>query len=601
MSSYHQIALLEDKIIECHDNFITDIYYIDKSKIDNIHTKALFLQTHRIRRYKLIKFNNKYIKSYLELKTLIHNINKNLSLYVKALKQYVQITSYVDPILKYICKNKCIFYTYKIFKKYMNKIRTFNSYYINRFKFEGYFKTILHNIYKLITIIYKCTMCDNYLNYIYMSFYEYYDEDFVNINGNIIRNINNGIRPKYNVIVKSFRHTPLIKLIKLNDFKQYYLRTFEHKHVLYRNIIKYLKPVLSPEKINKFYNFFNCNKSLYYSANDTRTTKYKQTIIKISSDDITNLKKIISYIKQKKSTKLNLMFDKFFVKNKVNYDKYNKYINTIIYLLIKNKYTDKADYLLKKYSELQDNNPNIQETILYAAVCDNNYNIVKFLMDKGYKYNYPKTDFKNSLLYISMNNKNQEISMELINNSHQYDYPKCNFYETALRCALQNKLYTVVEFMINNNVRLNYPKNHFKNTPLSYAIHTKNEKIIEMIINKGVKIDYPNISFINTPLYKSIVYKLTNTSLLLINKGVRINYRNIDFIKTPLYFSIKNELEPVSLLLIDKGVKVRYRNIQSDIETPLGVAQYYGPPSIVSKLCEKGCLNDLMYVIENKE
>ena len=70
---------------------------------------------------------------------------------------------------------------------------------------------------------------------------------------------------------------------------------------------------------------------------------------------------------------------------------------------------------------LKDDNPNIQETLLYAAIVNNYTNIVKLILNQNFKYKFPKTDFKNSLLYISFKNRNSTISELLINNGHQYD------------------------------------------------------------------------------------------------------------------------------------------------------------------------------------
>jgi len=250
---------------------------------------------------------------------------------------------------------------------------------------------------------------------------------------------------------------------------------------------------------------------------------------------------------------------------------------------------------------LKDDNPNIQETLLYAAIINNYTNIVKLLLNQNFKYKFSKTDFKNSLLYISFKNRNSTISELLINNGHQYDYPKCNFKETPLYYAFKFKLYKIIKLLINKGVRLNYQHNQYKNTPLKYAIFSKNEDIINSIINKNVKINYCNLPFNKTPLYDTIRYKLINSSLLLINKGIRINYKKDIFEHTPLYLSIKNELEPVSLLLINKGVKIRYLGINDSNKTVLGYATYYGPPSIVNALTEKGCLKDLIYSVEHHD
>ena len=92
---------------------------------------------------------------------------------------------------------------------------------------------------------------------------------------------------------------------------------------------------------------------------------------------------------------------------------------------------------LQKNIILKDDNPNIQETLLYAAIINNYTDIVKTLFNQGFKYKFPKTDFKNSLLCISIKNRNSTIAELLINNGHQYDYPKCNFKETPLCYAFK--------------------------------------------------------------------------------------------------------------------------------------------------------------------
>ena len=614
------------------DEVICYEYYNDKEDKQLLYDKNIF------NRNDFICCNNYHSNNLYYSKDHIININETTLNYI--LNNHYYDIIYYNVYLKYYylitygtysinnIHNYIIFYNYKKFFKYieeLNKEKEQDLIDMDLYdeKLYKYFKIFekddLYNNFEDIYDNLKFERLKNKLLPIIEENYIYYDpnnEKYIYNNPRLFYNIKKELIDIYKIFKNDtieILDYVLKSKIKGNPDKiqeflyNFYNDKYENYILKVINYFNFKSLKVTPNNFNSF------NKSFENLIWLFITRKINKPFTK--DYDTHDFILFLKYsIKSKQFITYNLLFN--LLKEKIlNKEIPEEDINDIIYYLIQSNIKDKALELINNYykvnndknnetdinvkSGLSDNNPNLNHTLLYAAIKSNYTDIVKILLNQQYKYKFSKTNFNGSLLQLALNNKNQEICKLLIEHGHPYNYPKVSFKDTALCCALKNKLYDTVKLLIDNDVRLNYQHNPFKNTPLSYALHTKNESIIEKIINKGVKVDYPNVPFKLTPLYKSIVYKLNKTSILLINKGVKINYKKVNFEYTPLYFSIKNELEDVSLLLINKGVKIHYRNITDDKKTVLGTAEYYGPPSVVNALIEKGCLNDLNYVIKH--
>ena len=275
-------------------------------------------------------------------------------------------------------------------------------------------------------------------------------------------------------------------------------------------------------------------------------------------------------------------------------------------------------------------------TPLMIAALRNDYDMVKYLLDKGANPNTANNENKTALM-IAIANNNFDISKLLIqqganiNTKDEYGY-------TALMRAAMIGSYEMVKFLLENDANIN-TKDNDGNTVLYYNIYYADygelenaKKIFNLLIKYGADVNtkdnygaslldtaYTTELALNREMFKVLVengfdlesridggehspddYDYTPLMIaaaindydmvkFLVEKGADVNAKThfeYSSVVTPLLLSLDNENSSVAEYLINNGADINVTN--EDGETPLMYASKVHNIKVIELLIQKG-------------
>lgn len=273
----------------------------------------------------------------------------------------------------------------------------------------------------------------------------------------------------------------------------------------------------------------------------------------------------------------------------------------IIALIQKN---DSLIKLLLKYKpNINIHIPNFISPAIYYAIDNNNYEIIKLLIDLKIDYNfYYKSDIEeietpieyainnsNSLdilellissnpnitdkdyvnyIYIGLKKDKYNIISILINkiniNKDYSDYNK--LYKPILHTAIINNCsLNIIKLLLINKADTNlycYDNNNEYYTPLIYAINNNNIEVIKLLVKYKADLNLYVEYFMYPPLHTSIINhkddELINT---IIDLGADLYYEEYFFdvleLETPIKYAILNNNYNITKIILDKNVYIK--------------------------------------------
>lgn len=226
-----------------------------------------------------------------------------------------------------------------------------------------------------------------------------------------------------------------------------------------------------------------------------------------------------------------------------------------------------------------------QDPPLYKAICKNNYEITKCLIENGANINYNlclKTP-----LNIAINTGSKEIVQLLINNKVNVE----NLLDSPFRAAIENNEFEILEILIHAYKTEVNPR--FGEPPLHIAIRKNNYNMTKYLISQGACI---NTCYNKTPLHIAVDCQNKEIVQLLIKHKADIDFITASGV-TVLGIAVENENFDLVKILLDNGANT---NLSSDkgysplqhaiIKSNCRIAQYLiNHGANINALCRKFC------------
>ncbi|XP_057319438.1 putative ankyrin repeat protein RF_0381 [Microplitis mediator] len=224
------------------------------------------------------------------------------------------------------------------------------------------------------------------------------------------------------------------------------------------------------------------------------------------------------------------------------------------------------------------------EPLLHEAIRQNNYEIIKYLIEHGvnintgYKYDTP--------LNIAIINGNKEVVKLLIENKAAVK-DSLDSLNSPLHIAIVKNDFEILEMLINiDTTKVN---KSYGQSPLLTAIHANNFELTRYLIKLGADVNtwYGDLK----PLNIAVIFNNKNITKLLIENKADVNSINMAG-KTALGFAVGQESFELVKILLDSGADI---NLSSDEDySPLQHAIMNGNYRIAEYLINRGAnINDL--------
>ncbi len=216
--------------------------------------------------------------------------------------------------------------------------------------------------------------------------------------------------------------------------------------------------------------------------------------------------------------------------------------DNLLNIAIENKMEKLTSFFIENGLDIEEPNSKRERPII-QAIKNNNYNIVKALIDGGAKLD--------DTLHLALKN-NIDIAILLIDNGVDIEV-KDSQGKTPLLFAVENNLLDLARNLVYKGSNIEAVNN--KNLSLLQIASEKGyEEMALYLLNKGAKFDKKD-SIGETVLSKAIRLNMNNLVQELINKGIDINVKN-SYGETPLIIAAENNNKNLVKLLIDKGANL---------------------------------------------
>jgi ankyrin repeat protein len=206
--------------------------------------------------------------------------------------------------------------------------------------------------------------------------------------------------------------------------------------------------------------------------------------------------------------------------------------------------------------------------LLTYAVRFNSPDIVKFLLDKGSRFDIVNKSGK-SIIYEAIDNNFIEIITTLID--HSFNNIGISIVDIkdkkgaiAIHYAIKHENLYIVEQLIKYNSNL-YHKDINGYNSLHLSAKNKNEKIAGIIIKYMNNLDYRNNNG-ETAIHIAIKYKNYSTAMLIIENNANPNISD-RYDRTPLHYAVSNNSHELCKKILSKGGNPSAQDIHGD--TPL--------------------------------
>lgn len=244
---------------------------------------------------------------------------------------------------------------------------------------------------------------------------------------------------------------------------------------------------------------------------------------------------------------------------------------------------DLISFIIRESKSLDHINKNvIIKNIEESQKCDdNNYNIIKLLLD--YDFNYIN-NFESLLTYSAQNNKNHICELLI---KYGYDVNKKDeLYLTPFIYAVIEENCDLMKILINNGANINYNGPNNDNNVLIYSINNNNNEQIDILLDNGYDMDKYD-KLLNTPLH----YAIYNIDTIFPTILAKLIYHG--------NLNIKNLNQETALHLLCRTNKWRmYDNIIINKELDIFINDKFGKKPI-DYLINNSDVYDFMDIIIN--
>lgn len=216
---------------------------------------------------------------------------------------------------------------------------------------------------------------------------------------------------------------------------------------------------------------------------------------------------------------------------------------------------------------------NNEYSALINAICSNEIEIVKLLLDAGanvndkvancsplmkaVKYGYLKIIDVLIKAGAEYSDEEKEKIDKLIEERNDINF--VNRYEqTSLFLAISSKDVKLAKLLIEKGADIN--KENRWGTPLIAALKNHYIELVSLMIEKGANVDGRDIDTGNTALVLSLQNNHIEIAKLLIEKGADINDKDTYTGDTGLILALKGNHIEIAELLIEKGANINYKN-----------------------------------------
>lgn len=291
---------------------------------------------------------------------------------------------------------------------------------------------------------------------------------------------------------------------------------------------------------------------------------------------------------------------KYIIQNMIDINKSNNSGKKIIHYVCE-KYDVNMLHLLSDYDI--DYEPTTQNDDFYNPIhiaCKyNNYDVIKFLIDKNVNINIPCSCLMFPI-HLACEHQSYEIVKLLIDN--RADITQINtINQTPLHIACKYNDFNTIKLLINNSANVHVPDFFFRN-PMHVACQYQSYEVIEFLIQNGANVnayfDGQNISyvqknsyeensrlyFVSYPLHIACMYNSLDTIKLLVDNGALIT--NVDIInQTALHVACRYQNYESIEYLIKKKCDINCVDIYG--WTPFNIACRYQSYKTINKIINK--------------
>jgi ankyrin repeat protein len=217
-------------------------------------------------------------------------------------------------------------------------------------------------------------------------------------------------------------------------------------------------------------------------------------------------------------------------------------------------------------------------TALMYAAHNNQFDIVKTLLEKGARINEQNNLGWTALMFAAHRNADPSIVNELIANGADVNITDQDG-RTALFYAAHNSNAQIVKLLIDNDAQFDLCDN-FKQTPLIVAVAEGADEVVALLLQKGAD---PNTidSNIMTPLMYAAREDYANLLTLLISSGADLDKKGYNGMTALMYAAHNGNVDSIKVLL-DNRASLYLRD--RDGNTALTLAELKGQEDIVNIL-----------------
>jgi len=248
------------------------------------------------------------------------------------------------------------------------------------------------------------------------------------------------------------------------------------------------------------------NNFIYHTCN-TDGGSSGSPILSLKSFKVLGIHFGATYYEYNKGTFIKAAIDEFF-----------KYIYSPFFYVKTNN--------LKKLKEIYDKNNDIltlkdknQQTLLHCSVICKNYEITKFLLEKGIKYDEPDNPF---LLVIQ---NNLEKLKEIYNKNNDILTLKDKNQQTLLHCSVICENYEIAKFLLEKGIKYDEPDDNGDT-----ALFLSSKKLKKLLESYGAKEEHFCSNYIEKPNFKDkklkLIYEDLNKNGLVDGEMIEIKKDN---------------------------------------------------------------------------
>ncbi|EAY01102.1 ankyrin repeat protein, putative [Trichomonas vaginalis G3] len=240
----------------------------------------------------------------------------------------------------------------------------------------------------------------------------------------------------------------------------------------------------------------------------------------------------------------------------ININEKDEYGQTALHHAAKNNHKLTAELLISHGININDKNI-YGKTALHGAVHNNSEEMAQLLISHGININ-DKNIYGKTALHGAVHNNSEEMAQLLISHGININEKDKNG-ETALHYAAENNNKEIAEFLISHGININ-EKNNVGETALHYATNYNSKKAAEVLISHGIHINEKD-EYGQTALHIAANNDSEEIAKLLISHGANINDKDQDG-RTALHIAANNDSEEIAKLLISHGaLKLNVKNI----------------------------------------